>query len=154
MITIKTIDAVNAYNELKTLKLSTIDDELMINIWKNIKQLRSISEEYEKDINDSRNALNDDKLTEMQGRLHNARMREERVKKGEYTLTIEDYQDVDEINRYFDAYANKVEKFNEEIANKEIEINIVVISDADFLKVLKANDKDFIFMEKVSWMLY
>ena len=154
MITIKTIDAVNAYNELKTLKLSTIDDELMINIWKNIKQLRSISEEYEKDINDSRNALNDDIFTEMQGRLHNARIREERVKKGEYTLTIEDYQDVDEINRYFDAYANKVEKFNEEIANKEIEINIVVISDADFLKVLKANDKDFIFMEKVSWMLY
>ena len=48
MVKIKTIDAVNAYEALKSLKLSTIDDDMMINIWRNIKMLRKISEEYKK----------------------------------------------------------------------------------------------------------
>ena len=83
MVKIKTIDAVNAYEALKSLKLSTIDDDTMINIWRNIKMLRKISEEYKKDIEDSRNAINDDEFNNMQQRLHFARIREEKVKNGE-----------------------------------------------------------------------
>lgn len=153
MVKIKTIDAVNAYEALKSLKLSTIDDDMMINIWRNIKMLRKISEEYKKDIEDSRNAINDDEFNNMHQRLHLARIREEKVKNGEYTLTNEDRNDVSEINEYFAKYSAKVEKFNKEIDEKEVTLDIIKISDNDFLKALKANDKDFSYMEQFEWMI-
>lgn len=153
MVKIKTIDAVNAYEALKSLKLSTIDDDMMINIWRNIKMLRKISEEYKKDIEDSRNAINDDEFNNMHQRLHLARIREEKVKNGEYTLTDEDRNDVSEINEYFAKYSAKVEKFNKEIDEKEVTLDIIKISDNDFLKALKANDKDFSYMEQFEWMI-
>lgn len=153
MVKIKTIDAVNAYEALKSLKLSTIDDDMMINIWRNIKTLRKISEEYKKDIEDSRNAINDDEFNNMHQRLHLARIREEKVKNGEYTLTNEDRNDVSEINEYFAKYSAKVEKFNKEIDEKEVTLDIIKISDNDFLKALKANDKDFSYMEQFEWMI-
>lgn len=153
MVKIKTIDAVNAYEALKSLKLSTIDDDMMINIWRNIKMLRKISEEYKKDVEDSRNAINDDEFNNMQHRLHLARIREEKVKNGEYTLTNEDRNDVNEINEYFAKYSSKVEKFNKEIDEKEVTLDIIKITDNDFLKVLKANDKDFSYMEQFEWMI-
>ena len=153
MVKIKTIDAVNAYEALKSLKLSTIDDDMMINIWRNIKMLRKITEEYKKDIEDSRNVINDDEFDKMQNRLHIARIREEKVKNGEYTLTDEDRNDVNEINEYFAKYSAKVEKFNKEIDDKEVALDIIKITDNDFLKVLKANDKDFSYMEQFEWMI-
>ena len=153
MVKIKTIDAVNAYEALKSLKLSTIDDDMMIHIWRNIKTLRKISEEYKKDIEDSRNAINDDEFNNMHQRLHLARIREEKVKNGEYTLTNEDRNDVSEINEYFAKYSAKVEKFNKEIDEKEVTLDIIKISDNDFLKALKANDKDFSYMEQFEWMI-
>ena len=153
MVKIKTVDAVNAYEALKSLKLSTIDDDMMINIWRNIKMLRKITEEYKKDIEDSRNVINDDEFDKMQNRLHIARIREEKVKNGEYTLTDEDRNDVNEINEYFAKYSAKVEKFNKEIDNKEVALDIIKITDNDFLKVLKANDKDFSYMEQFEWMI-
>ena len=153
MVKIKTVDAVNAYEALKSVKLSTIDDDMMINIWRNIKMLRKISEEYKKDVEDSRNAINDDEFNNMQHRLHLARIREEKVKNGEYTLTNEDRNDVNEINEYFAKYSAKVEKFNKEIDEKEVTLDIIKITDNDFLKVLKANDKDFSYMEQFEWMI-
>ena len=153
MVKIKTVDAVNAYEALKSLKLSTIDDDMMINIWHNIKILRKITEEYKKDIEDSRNVINDDEFDKMQNRLHIARIREEKVKNGEYTLTDEDRNDVNEINEYFAKYSAKVEKFNKEIDDKEVSLDIIKITDIDFLKVLKANDKDFSYMEQFEWMI-
>ena len=153
MVKIKTVDAVNAYEALKSLKLSTIDDDMMINIWRNIKMLRTITEEYKKDIEDSRNVINDDEFDKMQNRLHIARIREEKVKNGEYTLTNEDRNDVNEINEYFAKYSAKVEKFNKEIDDKEVALDIIKITDNDFLKVLKANDKDFSYMEQFEWMI-
>lgn len=153
MVKIKTVDAVNAYEALKSLKLSTIDDDMMINIWRNIKMLRKITEEYKKDIEDSRNVINDDEFDKMQNRLHIARIREEKVKNGEYTLTNEDRNDVNEINEYFAKYSAKVEKFNKEIDDKEVSLDIIKITDNDFLKVLKANDKDFSYMEQFEWMI-
>ena len=153
MVKIKTVDAVNAYEALKSLKLSTIDDDMMINIWRNIKMLRKITEEYKKDIEDSRNVINDDEFDKMQNRLHIARIREEKVKNGEYTLTNEDRNDVNEINEYFAKYSAKVEKFNKEIDDKEVALDIIKITDNDFLKVLKANDKDFSYMEQFEWMI-
>ena len=153
MVKIKTVDAVKAYEALKSLKLSTIDDDMMINIWRNIKMLRKITEEYKKDIEDSRNVINDDEFDKMQNRLHIARIREEKVKNGEYTLTDEDRNDVNEINEYFAKYSAKVEKFNKEIDDKEVALDIIKITDNDFLKVLKANDKDFSYMEQFEWMI-
>ena len=153
MVKIKTVDAVNAYEALKSLKLSTIDDDMMINIWRNIKMLRKITEEYKKDIEDSRNVINDDEFDKMQNRLHIARIREEKVKNGEYTLSDEDRNDVNEINEYFAKYSAKVEKFNKEIDDKEVALDIIKITDNDFVKGLKANDKDFSYMEQLEWMM-
>ena len=151
---IKTIQAVNAYNELKTLKLSTIDDETMLKIWGIIKKLRPFAEEYNKDKEDAKTSITDSKFEEMQNRLRTAKIREEMVKKGEHTLTDDDIKDVTEINAYFNAFSNKMDKCLKELDEANIDVMVDKIPSDSFLKVLKANDKNFEMMEQFEWLLY
>ena len=73
--------------------------------------------------------------------------------KAEPSKYLKDRNDVGEINAYFAKYSAKVEKFNKEIDEKEVTLDIIKISDNDFLKALKANDKDFSYMEQFEWMI-
>lgn len=150
---IKTIQAVNAYSELKTLKLSTIDDETMFKIWNVIKKVRPIYEEYQKDREDAKTSITDEKFGEMQERLRAARVREEKVKNGEYVLTEDDYKDVSELNEYFGAFTKKLDKCVKELDETKVEIDAEKIPAENLLKALKANDKDFEFMEQFDWLL-
>ena len=151
---IKTIQAVNAYNELKTLKLSTIDDETMLKLWGVIKKLRPFAEEYNKDKEDAKTSITDSKFEEMQNRLRTAKIREELVKKGEHTLTDDDIKDVTEINAYFNTFSNKMDKCLKELDEANIDVMVDKIPSDSFLKVLKANDKNFEMMEQFEWLLY
>ena len=45
---IKTIQAVNAYNVIKDLKVSNLNEDDIISLWNNIKLLRPVSDEYTK----------------------------------------------------------------------------------------------------------
>ena len=151
---IKTIQAVNAYTELKTLKLSTIDDETMFKIWGIIRKLRPFHEEYLKDREDAKSSISDSDFEHMQDRLRTAKIREELVKKGEHTLTEDDIKDVREINEYFNTFSAKMDKCLKELDETKIDVQIDKIPSESFLKVLKANDKSFELMEQFEWLLY
>lgn len=150
---IKTINASESYETLKDLKLSTIDENIMFDIWKDIKELRPIHETYKADIESLKQTLQDEKYDMMVARLSKARERENKVKNGEYSLTIEDKQDVIEINQYFEDFNKKGEAFFKELGEKEVEIDAHTIKEDEMLKILKLNDKDFNLMEKLAWVL-
>lgn len=149
---IKTINASESYKALKDLKLSTIDENIMFDIWKIIKELRPIHETYQADIESLKQTLQDEKYDKMVERLSKARERENKVKNGEYSLTMEDKQDVIEINQYFEDFNKKGDAFFKELGEKEVDIDARAIKEDEMLKILKMNDKDFSFMEKLSWM--
>lgn len=69
---IKTIEAVNAYKAIKDLKMSTLSEDTLISVWKNQKALRHVSEEYDKDVEDAKKSLEDDKHEEMVKRMQAA----------------------------------------------------------------------------------
>ena len=69
---IKTIEAVNAYKTLKGFKTSSLSEETMLAVWKNMKALRSIADTFDKDKEEAQESLKDDKFEEMQGKLKTA----------------------------------------------------------------------------------
>lgn len=150
---IKTIKAVNAYKTIKDVKMASLSEEVLVTVWNNLKALRPVSEEYDKDVEGAKKSLEDEKHAEMVQRLQKAVEREGQVKEGKYTMTSEDNQDVQEINKWFADFQTRGQKFFDDIANKEIEIEISKLPEYEILKVLKENGKTFEVMESLSWMM-
>lgn len=150
---IKTIDAVNAYKAIKELKMSTLSEETLISVWKNQKALRHVSEEYDKDVEDAKKSLEDDKHAEMVKRLQSAMEREKLVKEGKHEMTPEENQDVQEINKWFAEFQTRGKKFFDDAAKKDVEIEITKLPENEILKALKENGKTFEVMESLAWMM-
>lgn len=149
---IKTSIAVSAYDILKNIKVSDLTDEAAISIWRTIKQLRPISEEYNKEKEEVINTLKDDKFDDMQKRLTNAQSRDAKVKAGEYKLTKKDINDIQEINTYYEIFNNKFKKYLEEMNNKLVDININKIPVEELIKVIKSEGKSFNDIEVIDFL--
>ena len=106
---VQTIKAVNAYKVLKELKVNSMSDDAMLVVWKNMKALRPAAETYDKDVEETRNTLQDDKFKEMQTRLQKAQERDGKVKSEGYVLTAADRKDAGEINIWFADWSPKGE---------------------------------------------
>lgn len=143
---IKTIEAVNAYRTLKALKTTSLNEETMMSIWKNMKALRGISETYDKDIEEAQTSLKDDKLEEMQKKLEKCRDLENKAKDG-YLYTKEDNDLFVEVNTYFAEYRKKTEDYFKQLSDAEVEVEITEIEDAELLKAIKASELSFSDME-------
>lgn len=143
---IKTIEAVNAYRTLKALKTTSLNEETMMSIWKNMKALRGISETYDKDIEEAQTSLKDDKLEEMQKKLEKCRDLENKAKDG-YLYTKEDNDLFVEVNTYFAEYRKKTEDYFKQLSDAEVEVEIIEIEDAELLKAIKASELSFSDME-------
>lgn len=143
---IKTIEAVNAYRTLKALKTTSLNEETMMSIWKNMKALRGISETYDKDIEEAQTSLKDDKLEEMQKKLEKCRDLENKAKDG-YLYTKEDNDLFVEVNTYFAEYRKKTEDYFKQLSDAEVEVEITEIDDAELLKAIKASELSFSDME-------
>lgn len=143
---IKTIEAVNAYRTLKALKTTSLNEETMMSIWKNMKALRGISETYDKDIEEAQTSLKDDKLEEMQKKLEKCRDLENKAKDG-YLYTKEDNALFVEVNTYFAEYRKKTEDYFKQLSDAEVEVEITEIEDAELLKAIKASELSFSDME-------
>lgn len=150
---IKTIKAVNAYKTIKDVKMASLSEEVLVAVWNNLKALRPVSEEYDKDVEGAKKSLEDEKHAEMVQRLQKAVERERQVKEGKHIMTPEENQDVQEINRWLADSQTRGQKFFDEIANKEIEVEIFKLPESEMLKVLKENGKTFEVMESLSWMM-
>ena len=143
---IKTIEAVNAYKTLKALKTTSLNEETMMSIWKNMKALRGISETYDKDIEEAQTSLKDDKLEEMQKKLEKCRDLENKAKDG-YLYTKEDNDLFVEVNTYFAEYRKKTEDYFKQLSDAEVEMEITEIEDTELLKAIKASGLSFSDME-------
>lgn len=143
---IKTIEAVNAYRTLKALKTTSLNEETMMSIWKNMKALRGISETYDKDIEEAQTSLKDDKLEEMQKKLEKCRDLENKAKDG-YLYTKEDNDLFVEVNTYFAEYRKKTEDYFKQLSDAEVEVEITEIEDTELLKAIKASELSFSDME-------
>lgn len=150
---IKTIEAAKAYKAIKEMKITSMSDDTMVSVWNNLKALRPISEEYDKDVEDARKSLEDDKYNEMNQRLQKAVERENQIKEGKHVMTAGEKKDVEEINKWFMDFQTRGKKFFDGIAEKEVEVEIARLPAGEILKVLKENGKTFDVMESLSWMV-
>ena len=149
---IKTIEAVKAYGVVKGLKLSAIEDEVLIGVWKSIKALRPIAEEFDKSNEEAKKTLQDDEFTEMQTLAGECMEREKALKESGGTMTDSERADVEKVNGYFNELGKKGKTFFDGLAEKEVEVDVDVISADALLKILKANEMSFADMESVAWM--
>lgn len=150
---IKTITAVNAYNILKTIKVASLSDSSAISIWKTIRQLRPIADDYEVQKDQVVKSMEDGEFEKMSERLTNAKTREQKVLNGEYKLTKKDEKDVEEINKYFNSFNSKLTKYFNELENKMIDIDVVKIPSDEIIRVLKGDDDTFQSLEAIDFLI-
>lgn len=136
---IKTIEAVLAYKQLKEIKVNKLNDETMLAIWKDIRVLRKVAEEYDKDVKEASNSLQDDEFKNMQKRLIEAQRRS--AQSSDEEMTEDEKKDVIEINSYFEDFNKKGETYFKELADKEIELELELVDSSEILKALKGADK-------------
>ena len=150
---IKTITAVNAYNILKTIKVASLSDSSAISVWKTIRQLRPIADDYEVQKDQVVKSMKDSEFEKMSERLTNAKTREQKVLNGEYKLTKKDEKDVEEINKYFNSFNSKLNKYFNELENKMIDIDVVKIPSDEIIRVLKDDDDTFQSLEAIDFLI-
>lgn len=149
---VKTIKAVEAYRALKTLKVSSMSDEAMLAVWKNLKALRPVSETYDKDIEEVRATLQDEEFEKMQQRVKEAQEVERKVKEEARELTEAEKREIAEINAWFVAWNKKGEEYLKELAEKEVKVDVAEFEAEELLKAFKASDKTFEEVEKLAWL--
>lgn len=132
----KTIEAVKAYRILKSAKLTKMDDADKLKTIKAMRVLRPVSEEYDKDVEEGRKALQDDRFDDMQQKAqkHNEAIQE---KKQDGLLS---YSDLKELNDYFTAYDKSVRRMQQELDDKELTLTIGRLSEEAFGRLAASND--------------
>lgn len=149
---VKTIKAVEAYRALKTLKVSSMSDEAMLAVWKNLKALRPVSETYDKDIEEVRATLQDEEFEKMQQRVKEAQELERRAKEEVRDMTAAEKQEISEINAWFAAWNKKGEEYFKSLSEKVVEVDIDLLDTAELLKAFKGSDRTFEDAEKLDWL--
>ena len=149
---VKTIKAVEAYRALKTLKVSSMSDEAMLAVWKNLKALRPVSEAYDKDIEEVRVTLQDEEFEKLQQRVKEAQEVERKVKEENRDMTEAEKREIAEINTWFAAWNKKGEEYLKELAEKEVKVDVAEFEAEELLKAFKASDKTFEEVEKLAWL--
>ena len=144
----KTIRAVEAYKILKELKVAGMSDEAMLAVWKNLKALRPISENYDKDIEEVRTTLQDKEFEAMQQRVVKAQEVERRAKEEARELTEVEKREIAEINAWF----KKGEEYFKSLAEKEVEVTVELLDATELLKALRGSDRTFEEAEKLDWL--
>ena len=149
---VKTIKAVEAYRALKTLKVSSMSDEAMLAVWKNLKALRPVSETYDKDIEEVRATLQDEEFEKMQQRVKEAQELERKVKEEVRDMTEAEKREIAEINAWFAAWNKKGEEYLKELAEKEVKVDIDSLDATELLKAFKGSERTFEDAEKLDWL--
>lgn len=87
---------------------------------------------------------------EMQGKLKTAQENERKMKNEGYTYTKEDAELLEEVNTYFASFGKKTMEYFNELADKEVEVEITEVEEAELLKAIKACEKSFDDMEMLA----
>lgn len=146
---IKTIEAVNAYKTLKGFKTSSLSEETMLAVWKNMKALRSIADTFDKDKEEAQESLKDDKFEEMQRKLQECQQLEQKHADEGYEYTKDDSAKFAEVNEYFYNQKQKTEKYFSDLANAEVEVSIEEVDEKELFKAAKDCGLKFADMESL-----
>lgn len=144
---IKTIEAVNAYKTLKGFKTSSLSEETMLAVWKNMKALRHVADTYDKDVEEAQESLKDDKFEEMQRKLQECQQLEQKHADEGYEYTKDDSAKFAEVNQYFFNQKQKTEKYFSDLANAEVEVSIEAVDEKELFKAAKDCGLKFADME-------
>jgi len=148
----KTIRAVESYKILKELKVAGMNDDAMLAVWRNLKALRPISENYDKDIEEVRTTLQDKEFEAMQQRVVKAQEVERRAKEEARELTEAEKREIAEINAWFAAWNKKGEEYFKSLSEKEVEVTVEQLDAVELLKAFKGSDRTFEDAEKLDWL--
>lgn len=132
----KTIEAVKTYKILKQAKLTKMDEADKLKTIKAMRVLRPVAEEYDKDVEEGRKALQDDKFEEMQQKVqkHNEAIEK---KSNDGLLS---YSELKELRKYFDKAENEAKKMMQELDDKELTLTIGRLSEEAFGRLAASND--------------
>lgn len=132
----KRIEAYKAYKLLQESRLTKMQDSDKFLVIKAMRELRPLSEEYEKDEKEGLEALKDEGFEAMQEK---AAKHEEAIREGKKDglLTLEE---LNEVNAFFREYQKNVKKLLEDIQNKECEFSYKRISEDAFGNFVASND--------------
>ena len=136
IVYMKRIEAYKAYKLLQESRLTKMQDSDKFLVIKAMRELRPLSEEYEKDEKEGLEALKDEGFESMQEK---AAKHEEALREGnkEGLLPLEE---LNEVNAFFREYQKNVKKLLEDIQNKECEFSYKRISEDAFGKFVASND--------------
>lgn len=139
-------DAVAAYGVLKALKLTDMTEEVMRAVWHNMKALRPVAEEYEKQRKEIQESLYDEKK---QSEVEELSRMERRMRTEGYVPTADEEKRMRPVAAYLNDFNAKYTKAMNEAGEAETEVLTEKVSEDDILAVLKANGKGFEDMEKL-----
>lgn len=142
---VKTINAIGTYNVLKQVKINSLSDDSAIAVWKDIKSLREIVNDYEAAIDIAKKSVVDDDFT--------AKQKEYAELVAIANPTDEDKAKVDTIKAYFDAKQSQLNKYNNELLLKEVDIDITKLTEAELLKAVKDAGLNFEAMEALELVI-
>lgn len=147
----KTKEIINAYNIIKEIKVGSLNDEVALAIWKNVKAFRPIVEEYDKSVEEAKKSLNDDELKAMSERAQKFNEKTKEYQNG--NLPEELQKEKAEIEKFFISRNAKAEKYFAELGDAEVDIDVQKVEETEMLKALKENGKTFEDMTALEWLL-
>ena len=138
-ITIKTEEVLSAYNIINTAKYTKLDDADKIKVWKISRALKPIAIKFEEDSKDAAEKMKPDGFDE---NLQNAQ---------EYERVTKDANaDASKLKMgaaKYSKFIGELQKYNrlvgdavKEYAKKEVEIEIELLSEESFGKLMSSND--------------
>jgi ClpP class serine protease len=138
MITIKTKQALEAYNILNGAKYSKLEDADKIKLWKIVRALKPIATKFQEDVKDA----SDKFKSEFEGFDENLKKAQDYEKckaegKEDLPMTEEEYKAFIEV---FKKYNKLVSDAVNEFAEAEVNLNVETLSEDAFGKLLSSND--------------
>ena len=132
----RTITAVRAYKTMKSARLSKMEDDDKMKFIKAMRVLRPIAEEYDKNLEEGKKALQDERFEEMQQKAakHNEALQ---TKKQEGLLG---FSELKELNDYFKDYDKSARELVKELDEKEVSVSIGRMDEVAFGKLAASND--------------
>lgn len=130
----KTIKAVRAYKLMQSIRPKAMDGDSQMKYIKIMRVLRPVAENYDKDLEDGKNALQDEKFEEMQQKAtkHNEAIQ---AKKNEGLLS---FSELKELNDYFADYDKSVKKLLADLGDEEVTLSLGKISEEAFKKLAES----------------
>lgn len=120
------------YELMKTAKLTKMEDIDKLKVIKILKEIKSIVRDFDNFKKEILEKLKDDDYDSMFKKLQKWQQ------EGKNTILTSDEQL--KINKYFQTYNNQILKCVKEEAEKDIELNMIKLTDESFKKLIASND--------------